>query len=114
VPVLANRTYNYILTIFYISPVAADIIMNFTVPAGCTMNGNNGAWNGNLSTSMRNVTGVSMNENTDGTDQTMKWYGLIANGANAGVVTLQWAQQTAIVGDTIFQAGSTFEIWNDL
>jgi hypothetical protein len=34
-------------------------------------------------------------------------WGYVANGATAGTVQLQWAQNTAEVSDTILLAGST-------
>jgi hypothetical protein len=106
----ANEIFTWQTVLFFTSSAVADFRLTFTVPAGATVRFG-GMGN---STALVMVVGVASASGTElafggngATEMMVNVWGYVANGATAGTVQLQWAQNTPEVSDTILLAGST-------
>ena len=113
--IAANEDWMFELFLITDGPAAADIKFAFTVPAAATL-----AWAGiGLETTATDGEGVKVGETIEvsGTSVTygeigvatkvlVRLYGTVENGANAGNVTLQFAQGGAVATDTKIFANS--------
>lgn len=108
----ANEVWHIRLILLYTSPAAADIKYSWTIPVGATI-----TW-GNMhpvenayelyDTSGTTTAGVS----TSGGTRDITFADIIViNGANAGNVQFQWAQNTSNVGNTKVLANSCLIGW---
>lgn len=105
----ANETWNYRFVLHANANATPDIKFAVTAPVGATcqvgaIDAEGAAAVGNLGcgTSTGLITGNTANDIYEVT-------GSITNGANAGTVQLQWAQNTANVANTIVRSGSYVE-----
>lgn len=105
----ANETWNYRFVLHANANATPDIKFAVTAPVGATckvgaLDAEGAAGIGNIGcgASTGLITGNSANDVYEIT-------GSITNGANAGTVQLQWAQNTANVANTIVQSGSYVE-----
>lgn len=105
--VAANEVWQFEGVLNLSAPSDGDIKLTFTGPSGAVgsfsgvyvdVSGGEDADAAALGTS------VSLTSLNNG--RIVKFQGGIHNGANAGSLTLQWAQATALVGDTKVLAGS--------
>jgi len=110
----ANTTYKGKLRLIVNSPTTADFKCKFTFPAGMTasIEGYEGSSPGAASAVLvgpidQTVTAVF---STVAADQILILEGTFTNGANAGTLQLQWAQNAAVVGDTTVKANSELEL----
>ena len=106
--VAANETWQFEGVLFYTSGATPDIKITATGPSGAVGRFGVVATSSNLSVEGRNDelgTGVTITSPA-GNPGIVHFYGAIANGANAGNLTLQWAQGTSDASDTIVHAGS--------
>lgn len=103
-PVLANKTYIVDGALFYTSVAAADIKFTLTGPAAPTAV-NFGIATADIigrSTAFGSATAIS----TNATDTTAVFKAIIRNGANAGTVQLQMAQNASDASNTVCYADS--------
>jgi len=112
-PVLANAKYRFWFSVFFDTSAAGDFkialagpaspaavrFFRYTVAAGATSLSNIG-----VSTSLGGAGLAVAGTGTTGGYAT--GYGILSNGANAGNVTVQWAQNTSDVGNTSVLEGS--------
>lgn len=115
-PVQANKKYRFRAKIFYDTPGAADFKFDVNGPASPTLvqietksvgPGTSALSNIGLKTAFA-FTAVAVTD-TSGTGGSAEFEGIVHNGANAGTVSLRWAQNTSNVGDTTVRAGSYLE-----
>lgn len=97
-PILANEIWEFEVLIIAESSAAADIKTAITVPAGATLKSIGIGRDQANATITASSTAAWTAENINGIITILK--GIVINGANAGNVTLQWAQQAAEVSDT--------------
>lgn len=103
IPVLAGRVYQFHLTVYGITPAAADWRLHFTYPAGST---GNYLYTGQTGTNYSYVISDTPTPGGAGTAETLEFHGtLIA--AIDGNFSFEWAQATATVGDTTMRAGTS-------
>lgn len=113
-PIEANGTYKCKLRAIVNSPTTADIKFKFTGPSGFFASFE--AYEGSSPTSPATVLQgpaietTSIAFSTINADQILIVEGTIYNGANAGNLQLQWAQNAAVVGDTTVKANSELEL----
>lgn len=109
----ANKSYWMDCLILYNSNVTANFKMNFTRPA--TMNFFGSSLGQGLSSfgagpydaqSGLDVTSLVLNLAGSAIDMVARVQGVIVNGATAGSITLQWAQNTSNASNTIVRQGS--------
>lgn len=109
--VVANATYILLGTVSYASPTAADIKFNWTFPVGATIS-YTGIAPGTAATAadgpvvMTSSSAAQFIRGGTATSIGMQIQGMLTTGANAGTLRLQFAQNTATVGDTTVFAGS--------
>lgn len=108
VAVLATEVVEFEFVVHLISPVAADIVFDVTVPAAATsiVYGYVGTNVGNLTPGGGSASGDDIVMGTTGVRETALVRGLLVNGANAGNIQLRFTQNAATVGDTIVYANS--------
>jgi hypothetical protein len=110
--VAANTKYAWRAHIHYNTPAAADIKVQWTGPASPTLvriflagmapDGVN--WLGTtIATAFSSANSLLGAANTAGY---IEFSGILQNGANAGTVHFQWAQNTTTASDTTVYAGS--------
>lgn len=109
--VAANEVWQFEGVLFVSSNTTPDFKLTFTGPTGAV-----GGWGAIINTNSASATaqnaagavlGSADNLTTSGTFiETIRFWGGIHNGANAGNLTLQWAQNTANASNTIVYAGS--------
>jgi hypothetical protein len=112
VPVLANTNYLIEYSIMVSTPVAAGIKVQLTGPAAPTevfiatsvSNANTGVNSSGVGAAAFSSS-MAFAPNFQDTRGIIKIQALVKNGANAGSVTLQWAQNTSS-GSSIFKWGS--------
>jgi hypothetical protein len=121
--VLANTKYRFRSRLFYTTATAADIKIQATGPAAptfvsYTLIGHapgsaiaSGAVVGGITVTQGTSFGAALvlTENGAATDGSLQIDGVLHNGANAGTVAIQWAQNTSDAGGTIMRAGSYIE-----
>lgn len=110
--VSANTKYAFRLALFINTPAAADYKYTFTGPASPTLiqfghNDIAGDSTSDVEVSAAGF-GTSINVSAASTVHIAEIHGVLQNGANAGTVTLQWAQ-LASSGTTTVYAGSYLE-----
>jgi len=105
--IAANDVTAVITVIFLESNAAANWKDNYSGPAGCTGRKMtvNGLWRVATQTTNPFDTG-SASIASNGTEQTYANYMKITNGATAGTLAFQWAQQSSQAIDTILKLGS--------
>jgi hypothetical protein len=108
-PVLANETWSFKMTLLNDSAPTADIKVKFTVPSGTTMKWMKGE--PNPDSSVLNTEGTTYMIPTGGSEIIDTLIGIITVGGTAGNVTLQWAQNAAEVSDTKILKGSSIVAW---
>lgn len=97
----ANEIWAFEMWLYFTSGAIPDLKYTFTVPTGCTMYWID-EWNG----TQFNATEVVVRTDSAGNNVGSGMKGHIVNGANAGTVQLQWAQNTANASDTTLLKGS--------
>lgn len=107
----ANEIWEFRLYLIVDSSAVADFKIGWAVPAGCTLK-----WAANqFDTTLNNVVRMAQVESeTQGIgspgvtrhDLIAVVHGLAINGANAGNLQLQWAQNTAEASNTVLKANS--------
>lgn len=105
----ANEVWRFSMTLIFISTVAADFKFQFTVPAGATLFFATGSFIlGGIPTQAGSV-GASISTPADGLagNVAIEIYGTVINGANAGNLQLQAAQNTATVEAIDFVVAGT-------
>ena len=108
----ASEVVTFVCSVHYDGATTPDIQFAFTVPAAATLRwGVAGAFEdtaaNNVNTGVT-VSGTSIAVATAGAGSAehLLLVGVVANGANAGNLQLQWAQNTATASDTIVRANS--------
>ena len=107
----ANEVWLFEAVLWYTSGATPDIKLAWTVPAGATLawstlNGVNAAgasWEGGAAES---TSGTARDFASGAGTRLTHVVGYVANGATAGNLQLQWAQNTANASDTIMLANS--------
>lgn len=113
-PVLASTKYSFRFVVFYDTPTAADFKWQITCPASPTVvlyDGHAlapGATSETITRDNACSSSHSLTE-TSGTPGSIIIQGIIQNGANAGSVTFQWAQNTSNGSNTTVYAGSNVQ-----
>lgn len=109
--VAANTDYEFEFTLFTSTNPAADFKLQLTGPAAPTFILTIASYyhpNGNTAAEVATAfSTVAIFTSDTGNDGMIKITGTLYNGANAGTVQLQWAQNTAFVGNTQVRKGST-------
>ena len=107
-PVLANQRWMFTLYLRYSSSTIADIKTAFTLPSLATGNGQRiHTTGGAVAISEGNIQTATASDGLGtATTTSFLWNGQISIGANAGNVTLQWAQNTLDATDTTVLLGS--------
>lgn len=112
--VAANEVWQFEGVLFVTSGTTPDFTMTFSGPTGAVgawgaiLNANSGGSPGTTGAPIAGggQLGTADSLETTGTIETIRFWGAIHNGANAGNLTLQWAQNTATATDTKVLAGS--------
>lgn len=109
--VAANETYIFQLFLWtYAADGTPDIKLTCTGPSGSTV-----SWSssqvifnaaGSTTLTVVSASGVTADLFVDANERGIQLYGTIANGANAGDLQLQWAQNTSSANSTTVKAGS--------
>ncbi len=105
----ANEVWRFHMTLIYISTVAADFKWQFTVPAGATLFYSSGPFNFGAAQIFLASYGAATPAAADGNaaNVAIELYGTVINGANAGNLQLQAAQNTGTVEITDFVVQGT-------
>ncbi len=117
--ILANEECGFEMTLFYDTGTIPDIKFAVTVPAGATLmvSPNDvtvGPGGGIIQTPVITASGAVFGNPAGigvGTIIAYKVRGYVLNGANAGNIQLQWAQNTANASDTKVKRGSFLRKW---
>lgn len=114
----ANDVMFFRAVLFYDSNATADIKITFTVPTGATIKWGPDA--GSRVTSTGSVSGSSIITASGSSlafggisSGVMTVSGVVVNGATAGNLQLQWAQNTADASDSKILAGSFLQTWKE-
>lgn len=109
----ANKTYIFKALIKYSTELAADIKFAFTVPAAAAI-----IWQSvensalaSLGEREEGASGGNINFLGGGSNNLALAEGIVINGANAGDLQGQFAQNTSDASDTIVQIGSSLIAW---
>jgi hypothetical protein len=110
--VAANETYIFQLWLFtYAADGTPDIKVTCAGPAGSTVlwSSSQVIFNAAAATTLTsvNTSGVSADLFVDANNRAIQLYGTIANGATAGDLQFQWAQNTSSANSTTVKAGSS-------
>jgi len=111
-PLLANRTYGFMLNLAQTTLATANIQYRWTLPAGAT-----GEWTeggtlrSDAATTLIDVTDTRDNAPGDTALRMINVVGFIIMGGTAGNMQFQWSQQTATVGNTTVNQGSSLIVW---
>jgi hypothetical protein len=102
----ANEVWAFRIILFAEIKAASDFKLNLTVPAGAS-----GYTDNLLSLSANGIPAVALGTNfnyavTSDATYIVEITGMVANGANAGNLQLQWAQFAAVVENTVILAKS--------
>lgn len=115
IPVEANETYSFRAEIWFDTSATPDFKFAVTGPSSpteITIRGHFVAVGGTNDTDFVD-TSFGVSHSVTGTGGTtgghVKLKGLLQNGANAGAITLQWAQNTSDAADTTVLGGSYIE-----
>ena len=106
----ASRVYAVEYVIFYNTPAAADFKYTLTGPASPTLVRIHGrVWDGSgsaVADAFNTAFGTSNAVTSGNTDFILRIAAIVQNGATAGPVAFQWAQNTSNASDTTVYAGS--------
>jgi hypothetical protein len=110
--VAANETYIFQLWLFtYAADGTPDIKVTCTGPSGSTVlwSSSQVIFNAAAATTLTsvNTSGVSADLFVDANNRAIQLYGTISNGATAGDLQFQWAQNTSSANSTTVKAGSS-------
>jgi hypothetical protein len=110
--VAANETYIFQAWLYtYAADGTPDIKVTFTGPSGSTVlwSSSQVIFNAAAATTLTSVNtgGTSADLFVDANNRAIQLYGTISNGATAGDVQLQWAQNTSSANGTSVKAGSS-------
>jgi hypothetical protein len=110
--VAANETYIFQAWLYtYAADGTPDIKVTFTGPSGSTVlwSSSQVIFNAAAATTLTSVNpgGTSADLFVDANNRAIQLYGTILNGATAGDVQLQWAQNTSSANGTSVKAGSS-------
>lgn len=105
IPVYANELWMLEINLFYTTNGTADLDIKLDVPAGATARMANTF--GGTASNETDLTTEYWIATTIAANQTFRVTVAVATAAAAGNITLQFAQHTATVVDTIVKAGSS-------
>ena len=119
VALAANEVVAFTCNILFDAIAAGDIKVAFTVPAAATLIWNYAGGVGvNAAVTVAQFTGVTSSGASQeygssgaGNQTPITIHGTVANGANAGDLTLQWAQNTSDATATTVKANSWLMVW---
>jgi hypothetical protein len=119
ISVPAAGRFNFTGTLFYDTSTTADIKFAFTIPAGATIRwgglGLSTAGGGALqsATAIASGSAIAFGGAGVGTANTQIIHisGSMLMGGTAGILWLQWAQNTSDATNTILRADSRIEVW---
>lgn len=103
----ANKTYGFMIRLFFTSPATADIQFQFSLPAGASVDYETTDANG------ENTTATTFAVSTNGGNQQIVIWGQIDMAGTAGTVQLQFRQQASDAGDTTLHRGNFMVVWED-
>lgn len=106
-PVLPNRIYRLDLVLFVVSNTNQDFKAKLVMPAGSSGSSMHICQTSAISTV---ALGSTINQSTTGSDEILRWTGILITGATAGNVQLQWCQNLAAANDTKVYQGSSIEL----
>lgn len=109
--VAASATYEFQFFIHLVSANAAALKMTLTGPAAPTAVRFGSTQAGGAGAADQSAFSSTIQSATNGTDSFLILAGHVRNGANAGTVQFQFAQQTADVSNTIIYAESSVMAW---
>lgn len=96
--IAANEIWRFEIWVFYNSATTPDIKFTITFPSGGTARFGN---TNDATNRVETVSGTTLGQvSGDGEDEMLILAGVVVNGATAGNVQLQWAQNAATVSDT--------------
>jgi hypothetical protein len=105
--VAANETWIYMAVLHGTSPTAADFKLAITFPTAATaVRYGIVSGPGNTFTESTGTAAGAIVYESGNVEETILLAGILRNGANAGSIQVQMAQQAATVGDTIIRADS--------
>ena len=106
IAVAANEVLLIDLLIYYVSDAAQDFKFAFTVPVAATLTGITRLGTASDFNYNDDMTGAHARTVANANDKYIHYLMHYIGGVNAGNVQLQWAQNAAVVADTIVYAGS--------
>lgn len=112
----ANEVWEFEVNLWWIANSSADLKVAFTVPAAATLRwANTGTNTSSVAYNETPVQGTSGTafafEASTGSDRHTRFVGYVANGANAGNLQVQWAQNSTHLSDLTVYANSTLRAW---
>jgi len=109
----ANKAWSFEVCVLMIGDAggAADIKFQFTTPAGGTVYVTDASSIAQLGATGALTSGLAAKYDILNSTKMMLMWGVYIGGANAGNVTLQWAQNAAVEADTKVLAGSHILAW---
>jgi hypothetical protein len=111
----ANEVWAFDSIVIYDSSTVADYKIAWTVPAGATIryqiDGLSAALAAFITSVSASATAVACGGAAVGTALTVRCMGIVANGANAGNLQFQHAQNTGEVSDSTRQTNSFLRAW---
>jgi len=109
----ANKNYGFLLFMPHISPVAADIKYDFSIPAGASGRRTDVRFDSGTSFITPLIT-VAKSVATGGTASSLQVMGNVIMAGTAGNFQFQWTQNVSNAGDTSVLAGAFFIVWEEL
>lgn len=109
IPVNVSTTYDFQLRLIYNSGATPGFKFHFTFPVGGTASYTVHCLSGGTYKLFQNNDASTPSADGTGADLNIVVLGEIFIGANAGNVTLQWAQAVANASNTIVRANSAFK-----
>lgn len=115
-------TFAFDLTLFYTSSNTADIKFAFTIPAGATLRwgvcglattATASTGDGQWASATGSATAVAIG-GANGTTAMASISGMLLMGGTAGILQLQWAQNTLEVSNTTVNTFSNMRVWRTL
>lgn len=103
--IAANETVFFDFLLLWTSPAAADLDLDWTIPAGASL-----IWNigNNIGANIHSAPFMII---SDGFKRGLTFKGVARAGATAGTCQMRWAQTVATVGNTTIHLDSYLSLW---
>jgi len=111
IPLRANKVYSGILSLFFVSPVAASFKYEFSVPTGATgLTTSTGSLSSVTPVVAGSITSLQAGLTTSGSNEALVIKFTVIMSSTPGNITFRWAQNSESGTTTVF-AGSDMVIW---